>query len=381
MNIVYIIQSLALYGGIERTLIDKANFLAGRGHRVTLVTYEQGTHPVVFSLAGGVAHRDLDCRMFTLYRYGLLRRFLLLQRMKRMFRQRWHGLLSQLNPDVVVTTTYADPLIGVVMSAREKAPVVVESHAAFPYVMKRQSWCKQWQQDWRLRQLLTCDLLIALTEGDACYWRKYASRVQVVCNPLTYYPAATPDDTCRLPGRIICVARLAFQKRYDRLFDAFALIAHKYPDWHIDIFGEGSEAQREQHRQMAAQRNLQDCVSFFAPVGDVYAEYMKSQFLVLSSDYEGFGLILAEAMSCGLPVVSTDCSFGPRDIIDDGVNGLLAKCDARDLADKMEWMITHGQERREMGRNARRNACRFRPQVVGPLWEQAYQSVINNENQ
>ena len=109
---------------------------------------------------------------------------------------------------------------------------------------------------------------------------------------------------------------------------------------------------------------------------NIIVEYQKSQFLVLSSDYEGFGLVVTEAMACGIPVVSTDCPFGPSTIIDDGQTGLLSRMDASDLAKKMEWMIVHETERKKMGERAYRSAALYRKDLVVSEWEKAYMSVI-----
>ena len=97
---------------------------------------------------------------------------------------------------------------------------------------------------------------------------------------------------------------------------------------------------------------------------------------MLSSDFEGFGLVISEAMSCGIPVVSTDCPFGPSEIIEDGKTGLLAKMDVNDLSEKMEWMITHEEERKSMGIQAYEAAARYKKDVIVPEWEKAYKSVI-----
>jgi len=100
---------------------------------------------------------------------------------------------------------------------------------------------------------------------------------------------------------------------------------------------------------------------------------------VLCSDYEGLPLVLIEAMACGIPVVSTDCPYGPREIIDDGVTGLLSAMDAQALADKMEWMMSHEAEREEMGARAHQAAARYKKDVVMVEWEKAYLSLASRQ--
>ena len=167
---------------------------------------------------------------------------------------------------------------------------------------------------------------------------------------------------------------MAEQKRLDRLIESFSLIADRYPQWFVDIYGDGSL--RDELENLVKEKNLVGRVNIFQPILDVKIEYQRSQFLVLSSDFEGFGLVISEAMACGIPVVSTDCPFGPSEIIEDGKTGLLAKMDVNDLSEKMEWMITHEEERKSMGIQAYEAAARYKKDVIVPEWEKAYKSVI-----
>ena len=152
------------------------------------------------------------------------------------------------------------------------------------------------------------------------------------------------------------------------------MIADNYPVWHIDIYGEGEE--KDHIEKLIHDYGLTEKIKINAPISNIYDEYRNSQFLVLSSDSESFSLVIIEAMSCGIPVVSTDCPFGPREIIADGKTGLLSRLEAEDLAAKMEWMITHETERREMGRRAHETVARYKKDNVMKEWEAAYFSVL-----
>ena len=154
---------------------------------------------------------------------------------------------------------------------------------------------------------------------------------------------------------------------------AFSLIAKKHPTWNLAIYGKGEE--KEKLNGLISQLNLSNQIRISYVTKDIMSEYMKSAFFVCSSDYEGFSLVLVEAMACGIPCVSTACPNGPLEIIEDGVNGLLSKMDSSDLANKMDWMITHEKERRKMGQNAHRFAARYKKEIVMKKWEDAYLSV------
>ena len=161
------------------------------------------------------------------------------------------------------------------------------------------------------------------------------------------------------------------------MIKAFSLIADKYPNWYVDIYGGGQVQGKVETNQLIHAKGLEERIRIYPPVIDIYSEYQRSQFLVLSSDFEGFGMVITEAMACGIPVVATDCPFGPSDIIEDKVTGLLAKKEVEDLANKMEWMITHNEERREMGLRAHHAVARYRNDIIMPQWENAYMSVIH----
>ena len=376
MKLVYFIPLLSTRGGQERTLTDKANYLSARGHEVMFLSYEH-EGPLAYQLSPKVKHVDLHCHFFKLYGVPVYRRWLEVLRLKRLFRKKLKDVMEWYLPDVVVIAVpNTENFICDVMLVAKGIPVIIESHLAQGYQVIRRGMTERWLYYMYnpMQAVRMSNLLIALTAGDAECWTKLGVKhVKIIPNPVTSYLDILPDFT-QQEGRIICVGRLTRQKRYERMINAFFMIASKYPDWFVDIYGAGEEHDRLQ--TMISDYQLSRQIHLLSPVLDIYMEYSRSQFFVLCSDFEGFGLVIVEAMACGIPVVSTDCPFGPSEIIEDGKTGLLAKMEVQDLADKMEWMITHEEERKAMGVRAHQAAARYRKEVVMPEWEKAYLSVI-----
>lgn len=374
MHIIFVLRAVVLSGGIERVFIDKANWLASHGHDVLFLTYEQGFHHFSFPLGETVCHEDLECRFFTVYQKNVFTRPFWKMLIKNKFRKKLHAKIERFRPDIMVIPCNLDEFQSIAISMNSYVPVVYESHSSFVDVMEEySSWIHRFWQRMRHRCVKKCDLIIALTKGDASCWRKYVNRVCVLPNPLTSYIL---HPVVRDNKRIICVGRLTQIKRFDRVIDAFSMIADKYPEWFVDIFGEGDL--HEQLQKQIFELHLTGRINIKPPTLDIYTEYQNSSFFVLGSDYESFGLVLIEAMACGIPVVSVNCPFGPVEIIDDGVTGLLSVNTSKDLSKKMEWMITHETERREMGRQAHQAAARYQQDVVMKEWESVYRSVLRD---
>lgn len=383
MRILIIHRSYALVGGAERVIIDKANYLAKAGHQLMLVSYEQGTHPLPYELHPSVQYKDLDCRFFTLSRYSPPLRLYFFSRMRAKFKKSLHKLIVSFNAEVVVMASDWSTLIDLVLDAASPIPVIAEFHNAYDFVIRNVevsgSLIKQkvtkayyWQT---LKHLRRCAQMVVLTQLDANCWRRHFDNVVVIPNPVTLYPDVI-DDVPKDPGRIIFVGRFNHEKRIDRLITAFSMIADKYPDWHVDIFGDGNE--KDNLIRQIADLKLGSRVIIHEPTKAIYDEYKRSEMLVLCSEHEASPLVLVEAMACGVPCVSMDCPNGPREIIEDGVTGLLAKNgDVNDLSGKIEWMITHYSERMEMGRKARIAAASRKMDVVMEKWETIYTGVIN----
>ena len=382
MRILIIHRSFALVGGAERVITDKANYLANEGHQLMLVSYEQGDHPLPYELHPSVQYRDLDCRFFTLSKYSALKHLYLYFHLKKQFRNNLRLVVHEFKPEVVVLASDWQTLMGAVIDSVNPVPVIAEFHNTYDYVMRKvgtsEGWLKakltQLYYRQTIKNLGKCAQLVTLTEGDANCWRQHFNIVTVIPNPLTYYPDVI-DDIPKDHGRIIFVGRFNHEKRIDRLITAFSMIADKYPDWHVDIFGEGNE--KDNLLKQISSMDLEGRVVIHEPTNAIYDEYKRSEMLVLCSEHEAYSLVLVEAMSCGVPCVSMDCPRGPREIIKDGVNGLLSKNgDVEDLSAKIEWMIIHENERKEMGQAAREFAASRQLHVLMTEWKRLYSICI-----
>ncbi|MEV0634571.1 glycosyltransferase family 4 protein [Streptomyces sp. NPDC050619] len=212
------------------------------------------------------------------------------------------------------------------------------------------------------------DVLTTVTEADAAAYRRKMRlpgvRVEALPNsvPDPRLPAA--DGTAKV---VVAAGRLVPVKRYDLLVEAFALVAAERPDWLLRIYGKGEEHDRL--RRLIQDLGLSDNVFLMGAAAPMEAEWVKGSIGAATSNFEPFGMTIVEAMRCGLPVVSTDCPHGPREIIEDGVDGRLVPVGDRDaLGAALLELVRDDERRRRMGRTAVENARRFAP---APVVEQA----------
>ena len=167
---------------------------------------------------------------------------------------------------------------------------------------------------------------------------------------------------------VLGVGRLTRQKGFDRLIRAFAVVAREHPDWHLRICGSGPRLEALQ--RLIARRRLGRRVTLAGPVPSIEQEMANASLLVLSSRFEGFPLVVLEAMSMGLPVVSFDCPTGPREIVEHGRNGLLVPDgDVNALARAIDELIRDEEQRRRLGAAALATAAEYRPAAIGGRWD------------
>jgi glycosyltransferase involved in cell wall biosynthesis len=206
------------------------------------------------------------------------------------------------------------------------------------------------------------DALTVLTSHDARdYGALLRTRVELIPNPLA--PLGGGTSTLEAP-LVVAAGRLTPQKGFDLLIEAWARVAERRPDWRLRIYGSGPERARLEKQIGDGDVEL---MGRTRELGEAMAE---ASLFVLSSRFEGFGMVLVEAMSKGLPVVSFDCPHGPADIISDGVDGILVPPEDVDaLAGALLELIGDPDRRRRNGEAALAKARSYAIETIGPRWD------------
>lgn len=371
MKIIYVYKVFAVWGGFERVWTDKMNALSAiSDNEVCLITTDQGSHKVPYPLSEKVRHIDLDIRFVKQYQFKGLKRYWIYWKLIKLFEKKMKALLKVEKPDVLITNTseFADFIV----KWKGKVPLVVESHGTFnrPFHMQEMTLVNRIKCFSHYKALGKADRIVALTRGDAEQWKRINPNVSIIPNIVTMNESDIYSN-CEAK-RVIFVGRVDSQKGYHYLNAIWRIVEKSHPDWRLDIYGEGVDL-KENLAMIPKGKNI-------FPHGqtlDILNKYRESSILVLTSVYEPFGLVMPEAMSCGIPVVAFNCPYGPSEIITDGNDGFLVDCyDVEAFADKVSLLIENDSLRKKMGQNAIQSAQQFRKDIIIPQWISLFESLI-----
>ena len=381
MRILFVIDKMHNLAGIERILSCKMNYISEQTtYEIFLSTYEQQSQKLPFQLNSKISHQPMDVPMPQWGKAtfpGWLKAY---YHARRLYKQQFYHLLKDIQPNLVICTGYSFPVLDIIinMSNKLRARTIMESHTKGETVTMAHK-AKYNPNLYRLlllwdhhilRSLKHCQCVVTLTKQDIPFWQQYAQRIEVIPNMLTITPKKVTDYETK---RVISAGRYMSEKGFDRLLNAWNIINNKFCDWHLYIFGNGN---RSPYQQIADQYQISKTVHLMPATDNIADEFSKSSIYVMSSRYEGFGLVLVEAMSCGLPCVSFDCPYGPREIITDGEDGLLAEDgDIKDLAQKMERLMADVELRKSMGLKAIHNIARYQPEAVMAQWMNLFENI------
>jgi glycosyltransferase involved in cell wall biosynthesis len=360
MKICMVAASLA-GGGAERALLDTGALLAARGHTVTVLTFEDERSDA-YQVPNGLCRIALGVQGQSGNRLrGIL------NNLRRIARLRTE--VRRLRPDVVISYLTRTNIICLLALRGTGRPVVATEHNVATLNDAPM------QVVWRtLRRLLYPHMaqVVVVSKGLA---RQYAwlgsDKLSVIHNFLPESRGAEPETFGFLSnnGRyIVGMGRLEPEKGFDKLIKAFHLVEKDCPGWKLLIVGEGSL--RTELTRMTASLGLEDRIELPGRVSNPRSLFRQCDLFALSSESEGFGLVLVEAMSAGLPVVSFDCDFGPREIITAGVSGMLVPAgDVAALSGAIRTLVKDDLLRTRLARGGLATVDRFAPHEIVNQWE------------
>lgn len=362
MRIAFIINDLS-GGGAEKSLQILAGFLLGSGVEVKVITLH--TDADVYDLPAGVE--------LTTLRTGRLSRGAGKIAMLPLSAWELARAVRAWAPDVCVSNLPRSNIAHVMTRwFGNRRPVLVTEHIA-----TAENYPSARLGNRAMRALIrasyrNADGVLAVSQGVADGLAALGvarAKIRVIFNPVCLQSIETQarehlasGTDARIPT-VITVGRHAEQKRHDVLLRAFALVRREL-DARLILVGRGPL--RPALEQLARTLGIDDAVVFTGWQRNPFAWMSRADVFVLSSSFEGFGNVLVEAMACGLPVISTDCRSGPREILRDGAGMLVPVDDVTAMADAMLRVLSNAELRSTLSRAARRRAADFDIGAIGP---------------
>lgn len=376
MKIIYCIHSVYNPGGMERVLLNKVSYLACHtGWDVSVVTTDQKGRPPFYPFPAFVSFTDLGVNYSDDNGKNPLLKTLGYLKRRRAHKKLLARHLMEQKADTVVSLYPGESSF--LPSIKDGSRKVLELHQNrfFHLQYNRKGLLglsdrfRSWTDTFMVRKF---DRFVVLTEEDKSYWGDLKN-IEAIPNAVRPVAGCSSDVSAK---RVIAVGRLDYQKGFDRLVDAWSLAMadDDCRDWKLDIFGKG-EWKGLLERKIS-ELGLTSSIRINEPSSDIFAEYAASSMLVMSSHYEGFPMVMVEAMSCGLPAVTFDFISGPKDIIDSGRNGLVVRDgDIAALADAMKKLMKDEPLRRSMSDEARKVVSTYSEDAIMKRWMDLFDSL------
>lgn len=379
MKIVYCVDSIKYLGGIQRVTIVKANALASIPSNDVYIVVADNKGGVMLSPLSDKVHLvDLNVNYYAddwKSKFNTIKG-IIIKRIEH--KKKLKAFLNQLQPDVVISVGLSEknflPLIkGPWLKIREfhfernyrldlaqsffQRVVAVLGNICDSFFLKKY------------------DKIVSLTREDVEKNWKGFDNVAVVPNPITVNVSQVAELKQK---RVVALGRLSPQKNFASLIRAFKLVVAVHPDWELIIYGDGS--QKGMLLKLVEDLGLKNNVKLPGYTGNVTQALLDSSIFALSSVFEGFSLVILEAMACGVPVVSYACPCGPRDLIREGVDGFLVPVNNEKLmAERLIFLIENENARIKAGHSAKIRSLDFSLDNVTRIWMELFNTLLQSK--
>lgn len=371
MKIVYCTDTICYPGGIQRITIAKANALADiKGNDVWIVVSDNKRTTPVLTISEKVHLVDLDVNYYEDDWKSKLHVLKGIFVKRRRHKLKLKKKLNSIHPDIVISTGTSEKYFLPRLRLSSKTAFIREIHFTSDYrrraaknLFERLSaWVGDFM-DYKIYIKKYNEIVVLTKEDLECNWRKN-NHVTVIPNPITI----SHNYRSSLNNKVVITAgRLTMQKNYLSLINVWTIVHQSYPDWRLEIWGEGLQKQELQHQ--IEKNHLQACAHLMGYTDNIITKFAEASVFLSTSLFEGFPLVFVEAMSCGLPIVSYECPFGPKDIITDGKDGFLVPLnDEQAMAERIIYLIEHVDVRQQMGAAAMDKSKQYSMDIIIHKW-------------
>ncbi len=380
MKIAYCIPSLHINGGMERVLSIKANYFADvLGYDVSVIMTDAKDKGPFFPLSNKIRLIQLDVDFEELWNKPLFKKIYLYSKKMREYKRKLRECLMNLRPDITISMLRRE--INFLTKIEDGSLKIGEMHMnRNQYRNLNQDsgavWIKRLIVKYWNHQLLTqlkrLDKFVVLTDHDKAEWVEL-DNVITIGNPVAFY-LDNPSDCTQ--HSVVSVGRYCYQKGFDLLLDSWKIVSEKHPDWSLNIYGDDGE----KIKKHIERNHITSSVNIHGITSNIQERLRENSIFVLSSRFEGFGMVITEAMACGLPPVAFNCKYGPAEIIKDGEDGILVEPEnVQALADTVCELIEDEERRKRLGQAAHENVKRYTIERVGQKWNDLFCTLCSTK--
>ena len=380
-KIVYCAPAIYSAGGVERVVSVKASYFAEvHGYDVTIIVTDGPGLDCFFSLSPKVKVINLCLGFEELWKASFVKKMLLYIGKQRRYRKLLSGELMRIRPDITISVLRRE--INFINSIPDGSHKIGELHVNRSnyrnFKINKSNYIKDWFARLWMNNLVghlkELDRVVVLTGAAKDDWPEL-SNIRLIPDPLPFSVESTSNLSAK---RVISIGRYCYEKGNDLLLYAWAKVEKVCSDWILDIYGMGEQtAYLKMMEELGIDKTR---CHLYGSITDVKEEYLSSSLFVLPSRFEGFGLVIIEAMSCGLPVISFDCENGPRNIIADSHDGfLISPFDINQYAEKMICLIQNYALRQQMGQHAFQSSKRYNIDTIGYQWKLLFDELMQDK--
>jgi len=380
-KICYCAPAIYSAGGVERVVSVKASYFAEVYHYdVTIIVTEGKNRDCFFPLSDKVKVINLNLGFEELWRASFVKKVFLYLKKQFKYRRMLRSELMRISPDITISVLRRE--INFINSIPDGSHKIGELHVNrsnyrnFTFrdsnVLKR-FFARFWMND-LIKHLWKLDRMVVLTEDAKRDWPELFN-VRLIPDPIPFEVNQVSNLSSK---RVISIGRYAYEKGNDLLLKAWAKVEKSSKDWTLDIYGMGNQTP---YRDLMRELKIDETrCHLHGSLADVKDAYQNSSIFTLPSRFEGFGLVIIEAMAYGVPVVAFDCENGPRNIILNNQDGILVKpFDVDEYAESLLRLMHDDQFRAHMGNRAFESSKRYSIKDIAIQWKNLFDEVMSND--